>query len=150
MNSPLAKLPLSSLDILLIEDNIGDIELTIAAFNELKTPHHFHIVNDGEEALEFLHKKGAHAGAIRPNLILLDLNLPKKNGWEILHNIKQEPTLKAIPIVVLTNSQDERDIAMCYMLHANSYIVKPLGFAEFVNVIQATENFWLRIAARLP
>jgi CheY-like chemotaxis protein len=150
MNSLLSGHSASSINILLIEDNIGDVELIIAAFNELKAFYNFHIVHDGEEALDFLHKKGSHAGAIRPNLIFLDLNLPRKNGWEILHNIKQDPALKGIPVIVLTSSQDERDIARCYMLHANSYIIKPLGFNEFVSVIQSTENFWLRIAARLP
>jgi CheY-like chemotaxis protein len=141
---------ISSINILLIEDNIGDVELTIAAFDELKSSHTFHTVQDGEQALEFLHKKGKYGAAVRPDLILLDLNLPKKNGWEILNNIKHDSALKTIPVVILTNSQDEKDITMCYMLHANCYIVKPLGFSEFVNVIKSTENFWLRIAVRSP
>lgn len=150
MNPPEPQQSVSPVNILLIEDNVGDVELTIAAFEELKIHHKFHNVRDGQEALEFLHKKGIHAGAIRPDLILLDLNLPKKNGWEILQSIKQDSTLKTIPVIVLTNSQDDKDVAMCYMLHANCYIVKPLGFSEFVNVIQSTENFWLHVAVRLP
>lgn len=137
-------------NILLIEDNLGDVELTMAAFSELKISHNFYNVRDGEEALRFLYKKGEHAGAVRPDLILLDLNLPKKNGWEILHSIKQEAALKAIPVIVLTNSRDDKDISMCYMLHANCYIVKPLEFKEFLRVIQSMENFWLHVAVRLP
>jgi len=142
--------PVSPINILLIEDNVGDVELTVAAFEELNIIHNFHNVRDGQEALEFLHKEGTHAQAIRPDLILLDLNLPKKNGWEILHNIKQDSALKAIPVIVLTNSRDDKDVVMCYMLHANCYIVKPLGFREFVSAIQSIENFWLHVAVRLP
>jgi CheY-like chemotaxis protein len=137
-------------NILLIEDNLGDVELTIAAFGELELNHNFHNVRDGHTALEYLHKKGDYANAVRPDLILLDLNLPKKNGWEILHNIKQDSALKAIPVIVLTNSKDDKDIVMCYMLHANCYVVKPLSFKDYVKVIQSMETFWLHTAVRLP
>jgi CheY-like chemotaxis protein len=136
-------------DILLIEDNLGDIELTIEALKEGNIVNNLHIARDGEEAMDFLRKKGLHAGAVRPDLILLDLNLPKRDGREVLGKIKQDPILRIIPIVVLTSSEEDGDITMCYMLHANCYIVKPTDFGKFAQVVKILENFWLQ-TVKLP
>jgi two-component system, chemotaxis family, response regulator Rcp1 len=137
------------IEILLIEDNLGDIELTREAFKSGQLVNNLHVSRDGEEALQFLFKKGPYINAARPDLILLDLNLPKKDGRELLDTIKQDPILRIIPVVILTSSEEDRDVIMSYILHVNCYIVKPVDFNKFIEVVRTIENFWLQIV-RLP
>ena len=136
-------------DILLVEDNPGDVRLTEEALQEGKVRINLVSVADGEEAMEFLRKKGRHPGAFRPDLILLDLNLPKKNGFEVLGEIKTDEELKIIPVVVLTTSQAEEDIIESYHLQANAYISKPVDLVQFLSVVKAIEDFWIEIV-KLP
>ncbi len=133
-------------EILLVEDNPGDIRLTQEALAEVKVRHRLHVVTDGEAALEFLFRKGRYPKAVRPDLILLDLNLPRRNGREVLEQIKQDPDLKLIPVLVLTTSGSPLDVRAAYSLHANSYIVKPRDLDQFWQVASAIEEFWLRTA----
>ena len=135
--------------ILLVEDNPGDVGLTEAALEESKILNTLHVVNDGEAAISFLRREGDNSYAPRPDLILLDLNLPKKDGREVLSEIKTDPQLKRIPVVVLTASDAEKDIAASYDLQANCYVSKPLDLDSFVQVISAIEEFWLAIV-KLP
>ena len=135
--------------ILLVEDSPGDVRLTIEALRESKMGNVLHVVGDGVEAMSFLRKKGRYAHAPRPTVILLDLNLPKKDGREVLAEIKGDEELKRIPVVVLTTSEADDDIRKAYDCHANCYVTKPAGLHEFVKVVKAIENFWLRIV-RLP
>jgi chemotaxis family two-component system response regulator Rcp1 len=135
--------------ILLVEDNPGDVRLTMEALKEGKILNEVSVVSDGVEALAFLHREGGYAGAARPDLILLDLNLPKKDGREVLEEIKGDDDLKKIPVVVLTTSAAERDILKAYNLHANCYIAKPVDLDQFIRVVQSIEDFWLTIV-RLP
>ena len=135
--------------VLLVEDNPGDVRLTTEALREGKIPHHLHVVSDGVEAMAFLRREGPYADAPRPDLILLDLNLPKKDGREVLAEIKADENLKRIPVVVLTTSQAEEDILRTYELHANCYVTKPVDLQQFIAVIQAIEEYWLA-TARLP
>lgn len=135
--------------ILLAEDNPGDIRLTLEAFKEGEIVCHIHTVEDGEKAMAFLLKKAKYKNAPRPDLILLDLNMPKKNGREVLKEIKQDMRLCRIPVIILTTSKAEEDIQESYDLHANCYITKPVGLDEFINVAQSIENFWITIV-RLP
>ncbi len=137
------------IEILLVEDNPGDIRLTQEALKDAKVRNHLSVVNDGEQALDFLHKRGGFAQAARPDLILLDFNLPKKDGREVLETIKNDPALRTIPVVILTSSQHERDIAQAYECHANAFITKPVDFEQFMEVIRHIESFWLEIV-RLP
>jgi CheY-like chemotaxis protein len=137
------------LDILLVEDNPADVRLTQEAFREGKILNNFTVARDGVEAMDFLHRRGNHAGAIRPDLILLDLNLPRKDGREVLAEIKSDPSLMRIPVVVLTTSRAEMDIVKSYNLHANCYVVKPVDLDQFINVIKSIDNFWLT-AVTLP
>ena len=137
------------LDILLIEDNPADVRLTREAFHEGKILNTLVVAKDGVEAMEFLHRRGKYAGAARPDLILLDLNLPRKDGREVLAEIKSDPALMRIPVVVLTTSRAERDIVKSYNLHANCYIVKPVDLDQFIDVIKSIDNFWLT-AVTLP
>ncbi len=137
------------IDILLVEDNPADIRLTQEAFKETRIPNNLHIVRDGAEALAFLQQQNQYAGAPRPDLILLDLNLPKKDGREVLTIVKQMPELKRIPIVILTTSKTEEDINQTYEHHANCYITKPADLDEFLNVIKTIETFWLSVV-QLP
>lgn len=132
-------------EILLVEDNPGDVVLTEEAFSDGKISNNLHVVNDGEQALAYLNKEDGYEGAIRPDLILLDLNLPKVDGREVLDYVKQHETLRAIPIVILTSSEAERDIVKTYNLHANSYIVKPIGLEQFVRIVNAIESFWFSV-----
>jgi CheY-like chemotaxis protein len=132
-------------EVLLVEDNPGDVRLTMEAFKEGKIRNHMSVVSDGVEALAFLRRKGPYANAPRPDIILLDLNLPKKNGRDVLAEIKAEDDLKRIPVVVLTTSNEEKDILGTYDLHANHYITKPVDFAQFVTAVKLIENFWLTI-----
>lgn len=137
------------IEILLVEDNMGDIELTQEAFQEMKICNQLHIARDGEEALDFLYRRGNYGDAVRPDIILMDLNMPKKNGKEVLEAIKQDEILKDIPVVMLTSSDAERDIVKSYQLHANAYVVKPVDFQQFMYVMQTVENFWLGVV-KLP
>lgn len=135
--------------ILLVEDNPGDVRLTMEAFKDGKICNHLDVVMDGEEALAFLHREGKYANESLPNLILLDLNLPKKDGREVLMEIKNDKELKRIPVVVLTTSVAEKDILKTYDLHANCYITKPVDFDQFITVVKSIEDFWLTIV-KLP
>jgi chemotaxis family two-component system response regulator Rcp1 len=135
--------------ILLVEDNPGDVRLMVESLKETKVTNNLSVARDGEEALAFLRRKGAHADAPKPNLILLDLNLPKKAGHEVLAEIKQDPRLKLIPVVIVTSSDAERDIVGSYDLRANAYVSKPVGLDQFMDVIRSVERFWLSVA-RLP
>jgi two-component system, chemotaxis family, response regulator Rcp1 len=137
------------IDILLVEDNPGDIRLTIEAFKEGKCNNTLHVVKDGEAAMLFLRGKDPYAEAPRPDLILLDLNLPKRDGRSILEEIKTDPELKRIPVVILTTSKAEEDILRTYDLHANCYITKPVDIEEFIVITRSIENFWLTIV-KLP
>jgi len=136
-------------EILLVEDNPGDVRLTMEALKEHKVLNKLSVVNDGVEAIAFLRREGRYADAHRPDLILLDLNLPKKNGKEVLAEIKTDPDLKRIPVVVLTASSSEKDILNSYNLSANCYITKPVSLDQFVEVVKSIENFWLTIV-KLP
>ena len=132
-------------EILLVEDNLGDARLATEALKEAKVRNTLHIVGDGVEALLFLRKEGKYSQSPRPHVILLDLNLPKKDGREVLAEIKNDPDLKRIPVVILTISKAEEDILKAYNLHANCYITKPLDLGQFIKVIQSIEDFWLTI-----
>ena len=135
--------------ILLVEDNLGDARLVREALNEAGASAALKHMPDGLEALAFLRREGAHAGAPRPDLILLDLNLPRKSGREVLAEIKSDATLRRIPVVVLTSSQSDDDILSVYNLHANCYVAKPADLEHFLTVIRSIEHFWFT-TARLP
>lgn len=138
-----------SIEILLVEDNPGDVRLMREALKENKVLNSLHAVSDGLKALAFLRRKDQYADAPRPDLILLDLNLPKKDGREVLSDIKIDEDLKRIPVVILTTSQAEEDILRTYNLYANCYIIKPVDLEQFVKVVKSIKNFWLTIV-RLP
>ena len=133
------------LEILLVEDNPADVRLTVEALKEDKVSNHLSVVRDGAEALAFLHRERKYADSPRPDLILLDLNVPKKNGHEVLAEIKTDPDLRRIPVVVLTHSDAEQDVARSYNLHANCHIKKPVDLEEFVMVVKAIDQFWFTI-----
>ncbi|MGD9101656.1 MAG: response regulator [Anaerolineae bacterium] len=135
--------------ILLVEDNPGDVRLTFEALKEGQVRSNLNVVKDGVEALAFLRREGKYAGAARPDLILLDLNLPKMDGREVLAEIKRSSHLRCIPVVVLTTSTAEQDVRKSYGLHANCYVTKPANLDQFVQVIKAIEDFWLT-TVRLP
>lgn len=138
-----------AVEILLVEDNPGDVRLTIEALREAKVHNHLSVARDGLEAMAFLRRQGAFAQAPRPDLILLDLNLPRKDGREVLTEIKADLTFRRIPVVILTTSQAEEDIIKAYNLNANCYISKPVDLDQFVKVVKSIENFWLEIV-KLP
>ena len=138
-----------AIEILLVEDNPGDVELTREALNAAKVSNRLHVVDDGAEAVDFLFRRGRFANAPRPDIILLDLNLPKKDGRQVLSEIKAEPGLAQIPVVVLTTSQAEEDIVRAYQLHANCYISKPVDFNQFLRIVASIEEFWLSVV-KLP
>ena len=138
------------IDILLVEDNPADVRLTREALQEAKVLNALHVVEDGVEALEFLHKRGRYVGSPSPDLILLDLNLPKKDGREVLAEIKQHEKWKAIPVVVLTTSRAEEDIVRSYHLHANAYVAKPVDLKQFLEAIRIIEEFWLAVVTLPP
>lgn len=138
------------IEVLLVEDNPGDVRLTMEALKEEKMLLHVSVVGDGEEALAFLRKEDRYASAVRPDLILLDLNLPKKDGREVLAEIKGDPYLKRIPVVVLTTSTAEQDILKTYELHANCYIKKPVDFGQFTQVVKLIEDFWFTVVLLPP
>lgn len=136
-------------DILLVEDNPGDVRLTKEALKESRLHNKLNVVTDGLLAIQYLRKEGEFAQAARPDLILLDLNLPKKSGSEVLEEIKKDPDLKMIPVVVLTTSKVEEDIIRSYRLHANCYITKPVDMNQFVKIVQVLEDFWF-VIVKLP
>jgi CheY-like chemotaxis protein len=140
---------IKSIEILLVEDNPGDVRLTLEAFKEAKVLNHLSVVTDGVQALEFLRRQGPFGAAPRPDIILLDLNLPKKDGREVLAEIKTDPVLALIPVVVLTTSQAEADIIRTYRLHANCFLTKPVELDAFFALIKSFEQFWLRLV-KLP
>jgi CheY-like chemotaxis protein len=137
------------IEILLIEDNPDDATLTIEALKEGKVRNRVHVAEDGVEALTFLRKQGDKASVPRPDLVLLDLNLPRKNGWEVLSEIKGDPNLRRIPVVIMTTSDDQKHVDDAYNRHANCYVTKPLDVDEFVGAVRKIEDFWLTIV-RLP
>ena len=135
--------PVRPAEVLLVEDNPGDARLTLEALKDGKVLNRVSVVPDGVEAMAFLRRQSPYADVPRPNLILLDLNLPKKDGREVLAEIKADPDLKRIPVVILTTSQAEEDIARTYDLHANCYVTKPVGLDKFLEVVRSIEDFWL-------
>ena len=138
-----------SIQVLLVEDNPGDVRLTKEALKEGKLLNQLTVVGDGVEALSFLRREGKYADALQPELILLDLNLPKKDGREVLAEIKADPKLRRIPVVVLTTSSAEEDILRIYDLHANCYITKPVDLEQFMGVVKSIEDFWVSVV-KLP
>ncbi len=137
------------IEILMVEDNPSDARLTIEAFKDAKVSNRMHVTVDGEDAMAFLRREGGYSNTPRPDLILLDLNLPKKNGREVLAEIKADPDLKRIPVVVLTTSDDEKDILTAYDLHVNAYVKKPVDLDQFISIVEAVEDFWLTVV-KLP
>lgn len=140
---------LRAVEILLVEDNPGDVRLTTEVLKDAKLCNNIHVVADGVEAIDFLRRNGTYSAAVRPDLILLDLNLPRKDGREVLEDIKGDENLKHIPVVVLTTSDAEQDILKSYALHANCYITKPVDLEQFAKVVSSIEEFWFSIV-RLP
>jgi CheY-like chemotaxis protein len=136
-------------DVLLVEDDAGDVLMTREAFEHYKIRNTLHVVTDGEQAIQFLRREGAFADAPRPGLIMLDLNLPRRDGLEVLGEIKADPELGIIPVVILTTSQAEQDIVRSYALHANAYITKPVDFERFIEVIRQIDNFFITVV-KLP
>lgn len=139
----------NQIEILLVEDSPGDVRLTQEALKEAKVLNNLSVVTDGAEALAYLHREGAYENAPRPDLILLDLNLPKRSGREVLEEIKHDPDLLRIPVVILTTSGDRDDVMGAYALHANCYITKPVDLDQFMAVVRTIEDFWLTVV-RLP
>ena len=135
-----------SVEILLVEDNPDDIDLTVEAFKESSNLNRLHIVEDGVQALAFLRHEGAYKAVPRPNLILLDLNLPRKSGYEVLKEVKSDPQLRQIPVVVLTTSAADTDVVRSYELAANCYITKPVDLESFLSVVRVVDRFWRDIA----
>lgn len=138
-----------SIDVLLVEDSPSDAKLTAKTFKKAKVLNTLHIVEDGVEAMDFLHQTGPYQESPRPDLILLDLNLPKKDGRQVLEEIKEDPNLQNIPVVILTTSEAEEDILRSYRLRANCYITKPVTLQQFVRVVESIEDFWLTVV-KLP
>lgn len=139
----------SPIEILLVEDSPGDIRLTRETLRDAKVANRLHVVTDGVEAMLFLNKRGAHENAPSPDLVLLDLNLPRKDGLEVLAEMKSDPVLRRIPVVVLTTSQAEQDVVRSYNLHANCFVSKPVDLDQFARIVQSIENFWFTVV-RLP
>ena len=133
-------------EVLLVEDSPGDVRLTRKAFKDAKVHINLSVAPDGVEAMAFLRREGKHAGVPRPDLILLDLNLPRKSGREVLEEIKGDPTLMSIPVVVLTTSMSEQDVLRSYLLHVNCFITKPVDLDGFLKVVKSIDNFWLCVA----
>ena len=131
------------IEILLVEDNEPDVLLTLEAFEEASVPNRLHVARDGVEALQFLRREGPHKDAPRPDVILMDINMPRKNGLEVLDELKADPGLACIPVVMLTTSQAEDDVRSSYQRHASGYVVKPVGFENFLSAMKAFESFWL-------
>jgi two-component system, chemotaxis family, response regulator Rcp1 len=140
---------MAAFEILLVEDSPGDVRLTREALKDAKVYINLHVVSDGIEAMDFLHREGEYADVPRPDLILLDLNLPRKDGRQVLEEIKGAPSLKTIPVVILTTSSSDEDVMRSYQFHANCYISKPVDLDGFLKVIKSIDNFWLSIV-KLP
>jgi len=142
---------LKSIEVLLVEDNPGDVRLTLEAMKESKVINNLNVANDGVEAMAYLRREGAHQNVMRPDLILLDLNLPRKNGREVLAEVKADQSLRLIPVVVLTTSQAEEDIVRSYNLHANCYVTKPVDLDQFIEVVKSINDFWFSVVKlRMP
>jgi two-component system response regulator len=139
----------STIDVLLVEDSEGDIELARVAIEQSKLLVNLHVVNDGVAAMKYLRKQGGFTRSVRPDLVILDLNLPKKDGREVLQEIKMDEDLRSIPVVILTLSSSEEDMEKAYYSGANTYITKPIDFSQFVKVVHSIEEFWFKIA-KLP
>ena len=137
------------IDVLLVEDDPGDVLMTREAFEDHKLANTLHVVSDGVEAMAFLRKEGEHAGAPTPDLVLLDLNLPRMDGREVLAAIKEDAALRSIPVVVLTTSEAEEDVLRSYDLHANAYVTKPVDFERFIKVVQQIDDFFVTVV-KLP
>lgn len=137
------------IEILLVEDNPVDVMLTQETMKHVKLANNLHVTVDGEDAMAFLKREGKYANAVRPDIILLDLNLPKKDGREVLQEVKSHPTLKSIPVVVLTTSDSDEDILKSYQLYANCYITKPVNINQFTKIVKTIEDFWFTIV-KLP
>jgi CheY-like chemotaxis protein len=138
-----------SIEVLLVEDDPGDVLLTREAFEDNKVRNNLHVVSDGEEAITYLRREGPHEGAARPDLVLLDLNLPRKDGREVLREIKADPDLRSIPVVVLTTSEADEDILSSYDLHANAYVTKPVDFDNFIRIVRQIDDFFVSVV-KLP
>jgi CheY-like chemotaxis protein len=136
-------------DVLLVEDDAGDVLMTREAFEHYKIRNTLHVVTDGEQAVQFVRREGEFSGAPRPGLIMLDLNLPRRDGLQVLAEIKADPELRLIPVVILTTSQAEEDIVRSYALHANAYVTKPVDFERFIEVIRQIDNFFITVV-KLP
>jgi chemotaxis family two-component system response regulator Rcp1 len=139
----------TAFEVLLVEDSPGDVRLTREAFKDAKVHINLHVAYDGAEAMAFVKREGVHADAPRPDMVLLDLNLPKKSGREVLEEIKEDPALMSIPVVILTTSASEQDILRSYLHHANCFITKPVDLEGFLTVVKSIDNFWLSIV-KLP
>jgi CheY-like chemotaxis protein len=137
------------IEILLVEDNPGDVRLTREALRDARVPNNLSVAPDGVEAMAILRGEGRHAGGPKPDLVLLDLNLPRKSGWEVLAEMKADERLNQIPVVILTTSQAEQDIASSYRLRANAYVTKPVELEQFLRVVKSIEEFWLEVV-KLP
>ncbi|HSK26937.1 MAG TPA: response regulator [Jiangellales bacterium] len=140
---------LRAIEVLLVEDDPGDVLMTREAFEDAKVANNLYVAADGEDALAFLRREGAHEGAPRPDLVLLDLNLPRVDGREVLEQIKGDPELRSIPVVVLTTSESEEDIVRSYSLHANAYVTKPVDFERFHQVVRQIDDFFVSVV-KLP
>jgi two-component system, chemotaxis family, response regulator Rcp1 len=140
---------MTAFEILLVEDSPGDVRLTREAFKDAKVHVNLNVASDGAEAMAFLRREGKHADVPRPDLVLLDLNLPKKSGREVLEEIKEDPILMSIPVVILTTSASEQDVLRSYLLHANCFITKPVDLTGFLLVVKSIDNFWLSVV-KLP
>jgi CheY-like chemotaxis protein len=139
-----------AIEIMLVEDNPGDVRLTREALKEAKIRNNLSVAGDGVEAMAFLRREGTYSNAPRPDIVLLDLNLPKKDGRQVLAEAKADPELRRIPVVILTTSKAEEDILKTYDLHANCFVTKPVDFDQFVKVVQSIEHFWLSIVTLPP
>ncbi|UVT17849.1 MAG: response regulator [Nitrospira sp.] len=132
-----------AIEILLVEDNIGDVRLTKEALSEAKVPNRLHVAHDGVAALQFLRKEQPYTESPQPDLVLLDLNLPKKSGFEVLAQMKQDPALRTIPVIILTSSNAEGDVLKSYDNHANAYVTKPVDLEKYFTIVQRIDDFWL-------
>jgi len=141
---------ISPIEILMVDDDPGDVRITQEALKDAKVRNNLSVAKDGEEAMAFLRREGLHKNAPRPDIIFLDLNMPRKNGFETLKEIRADPTLASIPVVILTTSGAEKDIIESYKLHANCYVTKPVELDQFLHVIQQMEEFWLNIVSLPP
>ena len=139
----------TEIEILLVEDSPADVRLTQEALKEGKIHNNLNVVGDGEEAMDYLYRRGEYSDSVRPDLILLDLNLPRKDGREVLAELKSDEDLKRIPVVILTTSSAEEDVLRTYNLHANCYITKPVDLEQFIRVVRTIEDFWLTVV-KLP